>query len=442
MSEKKSIINKPYQKNSDQKLNEDLDTNKESKEEAFEGEAPAKENFNEEAPAAKAPAEEKSNKDNPVKKPKKDFPLMKFLSITYFTLLFGYCLLFGYSLVYIYEADLSTKPQKLIELTEEEKLNQKIKKAESRIEEVKAAEQKLLDEQKKNEELKQEAINEQETANELYKKAENLFTEEKEKRFKKTITLITDLLIVLLLLTLSFTIYRMYVLRKKIDHGSIVIPEIVREDMEKISKKVSTLDTAEGEQLIKDEIIQSVDKLKKAFPESINYLSGFIKSLEEKADKNYTEGIKALQEQLRLKEDKISEIQELKLRERYIKEILDLSTMVKYFLKEKDSKELKNIDESIDKLLKNEDLKELNYEEGFPCEKLISKEHKVKDDIITDEKDKDGTVCETLKKGFYIESHEGKKIIVQKAEISIYKYILENVDKNNSNDIEVKDKKK
>ena len=37
---------------------------------------------------------------------------------------------------------------------------------------------------------------------------------------------------------------------------------------------------------------------------------------------------------------------------------------------------------------------------------------------------------------------EGKKIIVQKAEISIYKYILENIDKNNSNDIEIKDKKK
>ena len=35
MSEKKSIINKPFQKNSDHKLNEDLDTNKESKEEAL-----------------------------------------------------------------------------------------------------------------------------------------------------------------------------------------------------------------------------------------------------------------------------------------------------------------------------------------------------------------------------------------------------------------------
>ena len=137
-----------------------------------------------------------------------------------------------------------------------------------------------------------------------------------------------------------------------------------------------------------------------------------------------------------------SEIQELKLRERYIKEILDLSTMVKYFLKEKDSKELKDIDKSIDSLLKNEDLKELSFEEGFPCEELISKEHKVKDDIITDQEMKDGTVCETLEKGFYIESHEGKKIIVKEAEISIYKFSSEDKDLNNSIDSEIKDTKK
>ena len=99
----------------------------------------------------------------------------------------------------------------------------------------------------------------------------------KQQRFEKTITFITDLLIVVLLLVLSFIIYAIHVWRKKANHSSIVLPEIVREDMEKISKKVSTLNTAEGEQLIKNEIIQSVDKLKKAFPESINYLSGFIK---------------------------------------------------------------------------------------------------------------------------------------------------------------------
>lgn len=359
----------------------------------------------------------------------------------FYLLLTAFCLFFAYS-IYSFEPEPRTSKPKIIELTQEQKLNKKIKdaeiiikEAESRIKEAEAAEAKLKVEQQKNEKLKNEAIAEQDTA-------KKLFTEEKQKRFEKTITFFTDLLIVLLLLTLSFTIYRMYVLRKKIDHGSIVIPEIVREDMEKISKKVSTLNTAEGEQLIKDEIIQSVDKLKKAFPESINYLSGFIKSLEEKADKNYTEGIKALQEQLRLKEDKISEIQELKLRERYIKEILDLSTMVKYFLKEKDSKELKDIDKSIDSLLKNEDLKELSFEEGFPCEELISKEHKVKDDIITDQEMKDGTVCETLEKGFYIESHEGKKIIVKEAEISIYKFSSEDKDLNNSIDSEIKDTKK
>lgn len=360
----------------------------------------------------------------------------------FYLLLTVYCFIFAYS-IYSFEPEPRTSKPIIIELTQEQKLNKKIKdaeiiikEAESRIKEAEAAEAKLKVEQQKNEKLKNQAIAEQDTA-------KKLFTEEKEKRFKKTITFITELLIVVLFLTLSFIIYKIHTWRKKANNNSIELPEIVREDIDKISKKISLLNTAEGEQLIRDEIIESVNKIKKSFPESINYLSGFIESLEQKADKNYTEGIKLLQEQLKLKEDKISEIQELKLRKIYIKEIIKLSTMVKYFLKEKkDSKELKNIDESIDFLLKNEDLKELSFGEGVPCEELISKEHKVRDDIITDQEMKDGTVCETLEKGFYIESHEGKKIIVKEAEISIYKFSSEDKNLNNSIDSEIKDTKK
>ncbi len=232
-----------------------------------------------------------------------------------------------------------------------------------------------------------------------------------------------SILFLIAISSFSFVFYRILSSRKMINNNSIEIPEIVKKDIDNISQELKKLSTKEDEQITKNEILELVTKLKDALPDFGRAINETVLKLDKKAELNYNEGLKLLRNELELKESKLKDIQNTKLKKKYLKNILEVRKRIEFFSQKNidpENNEFEKILNSVDRLLKNEEVYPLLFQKNTPLEDLQPNEHHVIDRIQTTNKKDDQTVCETINEGYYFNASDGSRVILSPADISIY----------------------
>ena len=275
----------------------------------------------------------------------------------------------------------------------------------------------------------------------LKKKAEaDLVTAEEEAKLiiakaKKTQKFFDDnsllVLAVFALLTiigLLMYVFQVWTWRKQIDNNSISLPEVLRDDIDKVLKKVPLLTTKEEVEGYGKETTKSFNRVEDALPKFAGIIDETISELEKKADKNYNEGLRLLREQLELKEEKLNEKSSLKIKKKYILEVLEIKKRI-LFAKNNQSDELGDsfdiIIDKVDRFLKNEGVKVLSFEKGNALEKMLPFEFEKVESVQTNSDSLDQTICETVEIGYYLEAPNDKKAVIIPAKVSIYVPIQE-----------------
>ena len=302
------------------------------------------------------------------------------------------------------------KKVEVVELSEKEKLQNKIDEANLRIQEAEEAEANLKIEQQKYESIKNEAVN-------LQKKAQKLYTEEKKKKFEQRISLFIILFSLILIIGLSYHIYRLYMF-KKIKNGKIEqLPELTYEET-------------------KDRMIRLGDNFSK--------LAGFLQSLGQNVNKYANESsVESKKNDVKINDlltrftelskkidEKDSEISRLKdgydnkIKKSVLKEMLTIRERIQLRIEENQDDDkiltiLKNLLKVLDERLEEQELKKLIFEPGLNWKDLEGAEP---DKLVeTQSEDEKGKVIETVEHGYYLEGLNGKKYIVKKALIKLYK---------------------
>ena len=333
----------------------------------------------------------------------------KIYSFLYYFILIGYCLLFSYSL-YVYEPELSAKPQKNIELTEEQKLENKIKEVNLRLKEAEEAEVKLRIEQQKFESIKSEALN-------LQEKAEKLYTEEKKKKFEQRISFFIILFTLILIIGLSFFIYRMFVFRN-VANGNL-------------------------EQLPEQTYIETKDRMIK-LGENFAKLAGYLNSLGQDVN-NYANksSISSKDNDVKINElltrftelskkidEKDNEISRLKdgydnqIKVSVLKDFLTIRDRIVLRIDENKGNDkiitlFENLLTIIDQRLEQQGLKKLIFNSGQNWRDIDGAEPL--EQLDTDNENDKGKVIETIEHGYYLDGLDGNKIVVKKALIKLYR---------------------
>tara|TARA_X000000368_G_scaffold403170_1_gene377860 strand:+ start:369 stop:1640 length:1272 start_codon:yes stop_codon:yes gene_type:complete len=235
--------------------------------------------------------------------------------------------------------------------------------------------------------------------------------------------LVLSILSLIIISSFSFVVYKIWIWRKKINNNSIELPEIVREDIDNISQELKNLSTKEDEQITKNEVLELITKLKDALPNFGRTINETVLELDKKAELNYNEGLKLLRNELELKENKLKDVQNTKLKKKYLKKILEIRQRIEFFsLNNIDSEnnEFEKILNSVDRLLKNEEVLVLSFQKNTRLEDLLPNEHHVIDKIQTNNEKDDQTVCKTVNVGYYFNTSDGNKVILRPADISIF----------------------
>ena len=327
----------------------------------------------------------------------------------YYFILIGYCLLFSYSL-YVYEPELNAKPQKNIELTEEQKLENKIKEVNLRLKEAEEAEVKLRIEQQKFESIKSEALN-------LQEKAEKLYTEEKKKKFEQRIYFFIILFTLILIIGLSFFIYRMFVFRN-VANGNL-------------------------EQLPEQTYIETKDRMIK-LGENFAKLAGYLNSLGQDVnsyankssisskdnDVKINELLTRFTELSKRIDEKDNEISRLKdgydnqIKVSVLKDFLIIRDRIIIRIDENKGNDkiitlLENLLTITDQRIEEQGLKKLIFNPGQNWRDIDGAEPL--EQLDTDNENDKGKVIETIEHGYYLEGLDGNKIVVKKALIKLYR---------------------
>tara|TARA_Y100001936_G_scaffold14493_1_gene12538 strand:+ start:304 stop:1317 length:1014 start_codon:yes stop_codon:yes gene_type:complete len=327
----------------------------------------------------------------------------------YYFILIGYCLLFSYSL-YVYEPELNAKPQKNIELTEEQKLENKIKEVNLRLKEAEEAEVKLRIEQQKFESIKSEALN-------LQEKAEKLYTEEKKKKFEQRIYFFIILFTLILIIGLSFFIYRMFVFRN-VANGNL-------------------------EQLPEQTYIETKDRMIK-LGENFAKLAGYLNSLGEDVnsyankssisskdnDVKINELLTRFTELSKRIDEKDNEISRLKdgydnqIKVSVLKDFLIIRDRIIIRIDENKGNDkiitlLENLLTITDQRIEEQGLKKLIFNPGQNWRDIDGAEPL--EQLDTDNENDKGKVIETIEHGYYLDGLDGNKIVVKKALIKLYR---------------------
>ena len=327
----------------------------------------------------------------------------------YYFILIGYCLLFSYSL-YVYEPELNAKPQKNIELTEEQKLENKIKEVNLRLKEAEEAEVKLRIEQQKFESIKSEALN-------LQEKAEKLYTEEKKKKFEQRIYFFIILFTLILIIGLSFFIYRMFVFRN-VANGNL-------------------------EQLPEQTYIETKDRMIK-LGENFAKLAGYLNSLGQDVnsyankssisskdnDVKINELLTRFTELSKRIDEKDNEISRLKdgydnqIKVSVLKDFLIIRDRIIIRIDENKGNDkiitlLENLLTITDQRIEEQGLKKLIFNPGQNWRDIDGAEPL--EQLDTDNENDKGKVIETIEHGYYLDGLDGNKIVVKKALIKLYR---------------------
>lgn len=327
----------------------------------------------------------------------------------FYSLLVVYCSLFTYSL-YVFEPELNIKPQKIIELTQDQKLEKKIKDANLRTQKAEESEKRLKKELQKYETIKKEAL-------QLEKDATELYNNEKQKKFEQRISFFIILFSLMLIIGLSYFIYRLNMLRD-INNGKIEqLPELTYEET-------------------KDRMIRLGDNFSK--------LAGFLQSLgknvnkyanessveSKKNDSKINDLLTRFTELSKKIDEKDSEISRLKdgydnkIKKSVLLEMLTIRDRIELRIEENQNDDkilsiLENLLRVLDERLEEQELKKLIFEPGLHWKDLDGAEP---DELVeTQSEDKKGKVIETVEHGYYLEGLNGKKYIVKKALIKLYK---------------------
>tara|TARA_B100001057_G_scaffold364405_1_gene367224 strand:- start:3320 stop:4552 length:1233 start_codon:yes stop_codon:yes gene_type:complete len=232
-----------------------------------------------------------------------------------------------------------------------------------------------------------------------------------------------SILFLIAISSLSFVFYRIISSRKMIKSTSIDKPQMDRKDIDNISKELKKLSTKEDEEITKNEILELVTKLKDALPDFGRAINETVLELDKKAELNYNEGLKLLRNELELKESKLKDIQNTKLKKKYLKYILEIRRRIQFFSSnniDSENNEFEKILNSVDRLLKNEEVHVLLFKKNTRLEDLMPNEHHVIDKIQTNNEKDDQTVCETINEGYYFNTSDGNKVILRPADISIF----------------------
>ena len=335
--------------------------------------------------------------------------LKKIYPFLYYFILIGYCLLFSYSL-YVYEPELNAKPQKNIELTEEQKLENKIKEVNLRLKEAEEAEIKLRIEQQKFESIKSEALN-------LQEKAEKLYTEEKKKKFEQRIYFFIILFTLILIIGLSFFIYRMFVFRN-VANGNL-------------------------EQLPEQTYIETKDRMIK-LGENFAKLAGYLNSLGQDVnsyankssisskdnDVKINELLTRFTELSKRIDEKDNEISRLKdgydnqIKVSVLKDFLIIRDRIIIRIDENKGNDkiitlLENLLTITDQRIEEQGLKKLIFNPGQNWRDIDGAEPL--EQLDTDNENDKGKVIETIEHGYYLDGLDGNKIVVKKALIKLYR---------------------
>lgn len=327
----------------------------------------------------------------------------------YYLTLAGYCLLFTYSL-YVFEPELSAKPKKNIELTQEQKLEKKLKDANLRVQIAEESEARLKKEQEKYEFIKKEAL-------QLQKDASDLYTIEKKKKFEQTISFFIILFTLILVSGLTFFIYKMFVFRNSANGNLEQLPE------------QTYIDT-------KDRMI----KLGENFAKLAGYLNSLGQDVNSYANKSsisskdndvkINELLTRFTELSRRIDKKDNEISRLKdgydnqIKVSVLKDFLTIRDRIILRIDENKGNDkiislLENLLNITDERLEEQGLEKLIFNPGQNWRDIDGAEPY--EQLDTDNENDKGKVIETIEHGYYLVGLDGNKIIVKKALIKLYR---------------------
>ena len=304
----------------------------------------------------------------------------------------------------------TVKKVEVVELSEEEKLQNKIDEANSRLQEAEEAIAKLKIEQEKYESIKKEALN-------LQEKAEKLYTEEKKKKFEQRISFFIILFTLILISGLSFFIYRMFVFRN----------------------------TANGnlEQLPEQTYIETKDRMIK-LGENFSKLAGYLNSLGQDVnnyankssisskdnDVKINELLTRFTELSRRIDEKDNEISRLKdgydnqIKVSVLKDFLIIRDRIIIRIDENKGNDkiialLENLLTITDQRIEQQGLKKLIFNAGQNWRDIDGAEPL--EQLDTDNENDKGKVIETIEHGYYLDGLDGNKIVLKKALIKLYR---------------------
>jgi len=249
----------------------------------------------------------------------------------------------------------------------------------------------------------------EEEAAEIKALAESKYNVERLEFFKNTSLSIFSILAVIIVIGLSYWLFRMYQWRQKINGNAIMLPEQhYQENDEKLSKLANNFVTmAEYLQGFGQKSEKSDGKNQDRFDDIL----GQLKSL---ADQSY----KKDKEIKRLKEgyDNI-------ITKKFVNQLLALRDRIEFHKEEDSSKDLKEASDKmllmLDNLLSNEGVHQLVFNKGQKVREIegfdIVKLHDTEDENLK------GRVIKTTKAGYYLSGLDGEKDIIRNANIECYK---------------------
>ena len=329
-------------------------------------------------------------------------------SFLFYSLLFVYCSLFAYSL-YVFEPELNIKPQKIIELTQEQKLEKKIKDANLRIQKAEESENRLKKKLQKYETIKKEALQLKEDAIELY-------NNEKQKKFEQRISLFIKLFTLILISGLTFFIYKMFVFRNVADGKLEQLPEQTyietKERMIKLGEKFANL-------------AGYLNSLGRDVNSYANKSSISSKDNDVKINELLTR-FSDLSRKIDQKDKEISRLRDgydNQIKVSILKDFLIIRDRILLRLEENTGDDkiitpLENLLTILDQRLDQQDLKKLIFNPGENWKDIEGAEPL--EQLDTDNENDKGKVIETLEHGYYLDGLDGNKIIVKKALIKLY----------------------
>ena len=276
-----------------------------------------------------------------------------------------------------------------------------------------------LVEQQKAEKAKALALTEQQKAKDLKAEAEKYNDAELLKRFKNRISFWGNILAILTICGLGAALYHIYGWRKYYINGNAVkLPEQLYEENE---KKLSDMKEKTNE------LFEKIINLTKKIANDGNVIA-------EKNEENSEEinrQISSLIDQAYEEKEKRKDLEKgyhNNILKNFVSRLLEIRKRLAYYVEGNNtSEEIKNIMTTelnkLDRFLEGEGVHKIVLEQG---DSLKGPDGKyldgldMREGVETEDKDLQGTVIETLEIGFYLENSDGKKDIIQPAEIKFY----------------------